>query len=175
MARHRAKAAVAISWFAMALACDVSPAPESQVREAAPRMTLEDAVEEGRARLIYVPAYAYLYETSGKLDLTTTLMVHNVSARAIEIEYVRYYDAAGILVDQPLSAPRELGPLETLEFHHEPDPRAQGAGANFLVGWAGNGAQAPLVEALMVGQQGSGRLSFVSRGVEVETGDSAKQ
>lgn len=76
----------------------------------------------------------------------------------ITIHSVRYYDAAGVLVESQLAEPRELSP---------PSGSRGGAGANFLVGWTGALGPAPLVEALMAGHQGAGRLTFTSRGVEV--------
>lgn len=133
----------------------------------APSETLQDAVEDRSVKLIYVPAYTHALDRGVRLALTTTLMIHNISPREITVHSVRYYDAAGVLVESQLAEPRELSPLETLEFHHEPDGSRGGAGANFLVGWTGAPGPAPLVEALMVGHQGAGRLTFTSRGVEV--------
>lgn len=150
----------------VAIGCEQEPAEPS----AAPSETLQDAVEDRSVRLIYVPAYTHALDQGDRLPLTTTLMIHNISSRKITIHSVRYYDAAGVLVESQLAEPRELGPLETLEtleFHHEPDGARGGAGANFLVGWPGAPGPAPLVEALMVGHQGAGRLTFTSRGVEV--------
>lgn len=144
--------------------CEQQPAEPSTP---AASETLQDAVEDRSVKLIYVPAYTHALDQSGRLLLTTTLMIHNVSSRKITIHSVRYYDAAGVLVESQLPEPRELSPLETLEFHHEPSGSRGGAGANFLVGWTGAPGPAPLVEALMVGHQGAGRLTFTSRGVEV--------
>ena len=96
-----------------------------------------------------------------------------MSLESVTIHSVRYYDAAGGLVDSKIDAPRTLAPLETAEFHHAPSSEEGGAGANFLVAWSGHPEPAPLVEALMAGNQGGGRLTFTARGVPVgpdETG-----
>ncbi|HEM46120.1 MAG TPA: DUF3124 domain-containing protein [Alphaproteobacteria bacterium] len=129
--------------------------------------TLQDAVGERSVNLIYVPAYTHALDQGGRVPLTTTLMIHNVSSREIVIHSVRYYDSAGRLVQSQLDEPRSLQALETFEILQEPSALGAGAGANFLVGWTGRSGPAPLVEALMVGHQGAGRLTFTSRGVEV--------
>jgi len=148
----------------VSIGCEQQPAIRST---SAPSETLQDAVEDPGVRLIYVPAYTYALDQGVRVTLTTTLMIHNVSAREITIHSVRYYDAAGVLVHSELEAPRVLDALETLEFWREASTTSGGAGANFLVGWTGLRGPAPLVEALMVGHQGVGRLTFTSRGVEV--------
>jgi len=130
--------------------------------------TIQDAAKDRSVRLLYVPAYAYAVDQSGRTTLATTLTVHNTTFENVTVHSVDYYDSAGILVQKQLDAPRELGPLEAIEFHQEAKGPSEGAGANFLVGWTGpTGSSPPLAEALMVGHQGAGRLTFTSRGVEV--------
>lgn len=153
---------IAAFWI---LAC--GPDPASPPAVGIPSETIRDAVDDPGVRLIYVPAYTYALDQGNRVGLTATLMIHNVSPRKITIDSVRYYDAGGVLVRTLLDTPRELGPLETLEFRQEPETTNGGAGANFLVGWTGPNGPAPLVEALMAGHQGTGRLTFTSRGVEV--------
>lgn len=153
---------IAALWI---LACGAEPV--SSPSGGVPSETIQDAVVEPGVRLIYVPAYTYALDQGNRVGLTTTLMIHNVSPRKITIDSVRYYDAGGVLVRTLLDTPRTLGPLETLEFRQDPDSSIGGAGANFLVGWTGPNGPAPLVEALMAGHQGTGRLTFTSRGVEV--------
>ena len=131
--------------------------------------TIRDAAHDGPGRLIYVPAYIYAVDHTGRTPLTTTLTIHNTTFDAVTIHAVEYYDAAGALAGRQLDQPRELGPLETIEFHQQADGIEGKTGANFLIRWSGSpGNPPPLVEALMVGHQGTGRLTFTSRGVEVE-------
>ena len=177
LARPDARTSVGTTWLlsslVVALVTVACEQERAELGASAPSETLQDAVGDRSVRLIYVPAYTHALDQGGRMPLTTTLMIHNVSPRSITIHSVRYYDAAGVLVESQLPEPRELSPLETLEFHHEPSGVSGGAGANFLVGWTGAPGPAPLVEALMVGHQGAGRLTFTSRGVEVglEPGD----
>lgn len=165
-------AALTVGWLAVACEemTEVS-APAPPVVEARP--SLQDVVVPSDRHLIYVPAYTYALDKVGPVHLTTTLLIHNVSLESVTIHSVRYYDAAGGLVDNKIDAPRILAPLETAEFHHDPSSEEGGAGANFLVAWSGRPEPAPLVEALMAGNQGGGRLTFTARGVPVgldETG-----
>ena len=158
--------AVFVSLFALGCEPEPEAAPEPAALAVEPP-TLQDAVRGAHRRLIYVPAYAYALDKVGRVHLTTTLLIHNVSSESVTIHSVRYYDAGGVLIDSKLDAPRRLAPLETVEFLHEPSPEAEGAGANFLVGWSGPDEPAPLIEALMAGHQGAGRLTFSARGVPV--------
>ena len=135
--------------------------------------TVHEAVEDRSVGLIYVPAYTYAVDPSGRILLATTLMIHNVSSSEITIHWVRYYDAGGAMVESQLDPPRHLKAPEMLEFHQEANTSSAGSGANFLVGWTGSAGTAPLVEALMVGHQGAGRLTFTSRGIEVGPRDAA--
>lgn len=126
-------------------------------------------VDRGEA-LIYVPAYTYATPGGGrKIKLATTLTVHNISARTqVTLRSVEYHDAPGEKVKSYLSSPQVLQPLQTIEIVvNEPD-EARGAGANFIVSYdAAEGSPTPLVEAVMVGNTGTGWLSFTSRGVAV--------
>ncbi len=120
--------------------------------------------------LIYVPAYAYATPDGVRLvPLATTLTIHNVSATEVTIRSVEYHDSPGNAVRSYLRAPQVLNPLETTEFVVRPVEDAEGAGANFIVSYdAPDGSAAPLVEALMTGNTGSGWLSFTSRGVAMQ-------
>ena len=142
---------------------------EQQSHPTALSRTIRDAAHDTTGRLIYIPAYVYAVDHTGRTPLTTTLTIHNTTFDNVTIHAVEYYDAAGALVGSQLNQPRELGPLETIEFHQKADDIEGRTGSNFLVRWSGPaGSSAPLAEALMVGHQGTGRLTFTSRGVEVE-------
>jgi hypothetical protein len=131
--------------------------------------TLEGRPPASGKHLVYVPAYQYAVDENGRTPLAVTLTVHNTSLDPIRIHGVEFYDADGVLVERLLSAPRELGALGTIEFVRPKGDLDGGAGANFLIAWGGDDlSQAPLAEALMVGHQGAGRLTFTSRGVPIE-------
>ena len=126
-----------------------------------------------RLRTVYVPAYSHFPrdpKSDRKTLLSVLLSVRNVDSSAtVELTHVDYYDTSGHRVRRYLEAPRELAPLETAEFHVETVDEAGGSGANFLVHWEGpSDAHALLTETVMLGNFGSGYVTFTSRGVELD-------
>jgi hypothetical protein len=121
-------------------------------------------------RTVYVPVYSNIYlgidVTQKNSELAVTVSVRNVSAQhPIVLNFVRYYDSAGKLVREYLKEPAELGPLASAEFVIQRADRAGGPGANFLVQWVGQSdVDEPLIEAVMIGQNGNAGISFTSPG-----------
>ncbi len=116
----------------------------------------------------YVPAYSQVVRSVGgvAIPFSVTLTIHNVSeTRPLVLGRIAYFDTAGSLVDSYLKAPIALKPLATLQLSIPVTDARGGAGANFLVDWAADGAIAePAVEALMLGSIGNATYSFVSVG-----------
>jgi hypothetical protein len=163
------KAASALVVFSSLVhGCDWRPVEQASVSPE--RLRTTDATTHEGLRLIYVPAYEYAVVHAGtKIRLTTTLTIHNVSRTTrVTVHSVDYYNSAGTLVQDCLHQPRDLGPFETLEVVVDDGETSGGISASFLVGWDGAGAaHGPLVEALMVGNSGSGAVTFTTRGVAV--------
>jgi hypothetical protein len=118
---------------------------------------------------VYVPVYSNLYlglERRRMVELTATVSVRNVSTvHPIVIEWVRYYDSTGKLVRQYLEQPSSLPPLGSVEFVIQRSDTVGGPGANFLIRWKGPTAvDAPLIEAVMIGESGNAGISFTSAG-----------
>ncbi|NWF65627.1 MAG: DUF3124 domain-containing protein [Chloroflexi bacterium] len=116
---------------------------------------------------IYVPAYSDIYFDANKsLDLAITLSVHNTDlAHSIVLTSVRYYNTQGQLVQEFISQPRPLGPLEAVDFFVPPANETGGVGANFIVEWgAEQPVYEPVVEAVMIGTITSLGFSFTSPG-----------
>jgi hypothetical protein len=122
------------------------------------------------ARTVYVPVYSSIYWGTDikqhMVDLAATVSIRNVSRRLpLIVNFVRYYDSAGKLVRDYVSAPSELAPLATVEFVIQQKDTAGGPGANFLIEWAGApNINEPIIEAVMVGQTGNAGISFTSSG-----------
>ena len=120
-----------------------------------------------RGRL-YVPAYAHIRLGSGrgKLDLATTLSIHNADGgHPVVLRKVSYHGTDGRLVDTLLERPIAIKPLATVEFFVAADDLRAGSGANFVVEWgAAADASEPIAEAVMIGAIGTTSYSFVSRG-----------
>ena len=123
---------------------------------------------------LYVPAYSHIAAGANRTtQLRITLSVRNVDpAVPVTLHYVDYYDTPGHRVRSYLSSPTVLRPLATVEYVVALFDKAGGSGANFLVGWSASQHARPLLaETIMVGQAGTGYLSFTSRGVEVGAHD----
>ncbi len=127
-------------------------------------------VPSGSTQTVYVPVYSSIYwgteVRKDIVDLTATLSIRNVSQRyPVIVQSVRYFDSAGSPVRDYVRTPSELPPLATVEFVVQRLDTSGGPGANFLVQWTGTpGMNAPLVEAVMVGQAGNAGISFTSAG-----------
>ena len=117
---------------------------------------------------VYVAAYSIirLGGGQGKVELATTLSIHNTSEeRPLNILRVDYFDTAGNLVHSYLPKPIAIRPFGTVEAFVPAENTRGGTGANFVVEWAANGQIAePLIEAVMVGTLGAQGFSFTSRG-----------
>jgi hypothetical protein len=117
---------------------------------------------------VYVPAYAQIRVGSGRgrLDLATTLSIHNSSRDTpIVLRSVSYHNTEGELVEQHLGRPVALRPLGTIEVFVREDDQRGGSGANFVVNWASvYPVPEPVIEAVMIGRVGATGYSFVSQG-----------
>jgi hypothetical protein len=125
------------------------------------------------ARTVYVPVYSSLYVglniKQTMVELAATVSVRNVSSRhPLVLEVVRYYDSAGKAVRDYITEPSELAPLATVEFVIQRADATGGPGANFLIHWKGpRDVDEPLIEAVMVGQNGNAGIAFTSLGRNV--------
>ena len=122
--------------------------------------------------IIYVPAYSYIYARGGKKRLLeVTLSIRNTDPqREIILTSIRYYDAAGVLLESYLERPHRLTPLATTEIIVEQNDPRGGSGANFIVEWVAESKVAqPIVEAVMIGISGQQGLSFIRSGQVIGT------
>jgi hypothetical protein len=102
----------------------------------------------------------------GKVDLATTLSIHNTSEeRPLILLRVDYFGTAGNLLHRYLPNPIAIRPLGSVETFVPAEDTRGGTGANFVVEWAANAQiTEPLIEAVMVGTLGAQGFSFTSRG-----------
>lgn len=116
----------------------------------------------------YVPVYSSVSMSQGKLraDFSVTLSIHNASeTRPLVLKRIAYFDTSGKIVESYLKSPIALKPFSTIEVFIAAADTRGGTGANFVVDWAAAGEIAePAVEALTVGDVGSGHYAFISQG-----------
>jgi hypothetical protein len=105
------------------------------------------------------------------VELSATANIRNVSSQhPLVLNFVRYYDSAGIKVRDYIEGPSQLSPLATVEFVIQREDAAGGPGANFLVQWSGSAdMDEPILDAVMLGQSGSAGVSFTSAGRTVKS------
>jgi len=146
--------------------------PPDELIEAPEPPTEASPAGANRLRTVYVPAYSHLPRRGDERRslLSIMLSVRNVDSRAtVRLTHVDYFDTSGHRVRRYLLEPRDLRPLETVEFSVPTTDEAGGSGANFLVYWEGPSDAHPLLtEAVMAGHVGSGPVAFTSRGVELD-------
>ena len=122
---------------------------------------------------VYVAAYSTvrLGGGKGKVDLATTLTVHNTSEKKpLILLRVDYFGTAGNLLHSYLAAPIAIRPLGSAETFVPAEDTRGGTGANFVVEWAADGQiTEPLIEAVMIGTTGTQGYSFTSRGKTMTT------
>ena len=117
---------------------------------------------------VYVAAYSTirLGGGKGKVDLATTLSIHNTSEeRPLILLRVDYFGTTGNLLHRYLPSPIAIRPFGSVETFVPAEDTRGGTGANFVVEWAASGQiTEPLIEAVMVGTLGAQGFSFTSRG-----------
>ena len=153
------------------------PIHSSAAERLQPAATVATALTPGAT--VYVPVYSSLYlglnVKQRMVELSATVSVRNVSqGHPIVLEWARYYDSAGKLIRNYVAEAAALPPLSSVEFVVQRTDVAGGPGANFLIRWKGpSGVDAPLIEAVMLGQSGNAGISFTSAGrvVKSEGGD----
>jgi hypothetical protein len=102
----------------------------------------------------------------GKVELATTLSIHNTSeVRPLNLLRVDYFDTAGNLLHRYLPSPIAIRPFGSVETFVPAEDTRGGTGANFVVEWGADGQiTEPLIEAVMLGTIGTSGYSFTSRG-----------
>lgn len=119
------------------------------------------------AHTIYVPIYSHVFAKGGTpVLMEATLSIRNTDPeRSISITAIDYYDSKGKKIDEYIDGVLELGPLESSEVLVKGRDTRGGTGANFLVTWTAKEAvHRPIVQAVMVGNEGVLDISFLSNG-----------
>ncbi|QTN40018.1 DUF3124 domain-containing protein [Cryomorphaceae bacterium] len=128
-----------------------------------------DSLDRG---VTYVPVYSGIYsQTEKRLHaLTVTASIRNTSVKdTLFLTSANYYDTHGNLVQEHLTKPVYLLPMETVEIVINESDESGGPGSNFLIEWKHEaGSPEPLMETVMISTSGQQGISFTSRGVRIE-------
>ena len=121
-------------------------------------------------RTVYVSVYSSIYlgipSGSVRASLAATVSIRNISPEhSLIVTGARYFDSTGKEFRNYVSVPSALGRMATAEFVVRRDSNLGGPGANFLIDWWGPAdMDDPIIEAVMIGQNGTASYSFTSVG-----------
>ncbi len=115
---------------------------------------------------MYVPIYSDIYidATNLKSLLAATLSIRNTSfTDSLFISLIDYYNTNGDLVRKYIDRPISLPPMASINYVVEREDDTGGSGANFIVALeAKNKNIKPIIQAIMIGQNGNKGFSFTS-------------
>jgi hypothetical protein len=135
---------------------------------------IEAPIEASRinyADTIYVPIYSDIYVNASNRTslLAATLSIRNTSLLdSLFISTIDYYNTKGDLVRSYLEKPIVLMPLESVDYVIEKEDDAGGSGANFILTLSANSAHVkPVIQAVMIGNDGNKGFSFSTEGYSI--------
>lgn len=132
-----------------------------------------EPVQTSRGQSVYVPVYSHIWhgnlDSRGKpqtLLLSSMLSIRNTDPdNGLTVQSVRYYDTAGKLIREYLSAPARLAPMASTDVFVEHKDDTGGTGANFVVQWsAQRPISSPIIEVVNAYFFGPHSLAFTSPG-----------
>ncbi len=165
--------AVAITAF---MACGTgNPNVDEAGQDALKSRELVDTIAESELQfhdVVYVPIYSDIYidATTQKSLLAATLSIRNTShTDSIFISKIDYFNTDGGLVRSYVSNTISIEPMATVNYVIEKEDDTGGPGANFIVELSARSQDVkPLIQAVMVGQDGNTGFSFVTDGYSIK-------
>ncbi|WP_036286523.1 DUF3124 domain-containing protein [Methylocystis sp. ATCC 49242] len=166
--------------LALGLVALALPAPgPAQARQPAPQPVIvsPDATAPAPAQKMasrgrtFVPLHSTLIGQGGvtRLNFSGALSIHNTSAtNVLAVEKIEYRNGSGELIENYLSDPIYLKPYGSLQVVIAQDDVRGGTGASFTIDWSTpDGADDPVIEAVMASFVGTHSFSFLSAGRKV--------
>ncbi|MEW5723390.1 MAG: DUF3124 domain-containing protein [Thermodesulfobacteriota bacterium] len=130
------------------------------------------ATGQSRGQTVYLPVYSHIYygDRARKINLTVTASVRNTDpAATVTITSVKYYDSNGVLIEDYLEAPQDLGPLAAARWLVAESDLKGGSGACFVIKWkASQKVSPPVVQGIMIGTVSTQGISFLTEGQVIE-------
>jgi hypothetical protein len=122
--------------------------------------------------VIYIPIYSDIYIDAQNQNnlLAATLSIRNNSLTdSTFISNISYYNSEGIIVRKFIDNTIGIQSMETVNYVIERDDTSGGSGANFLVElYAKHKNFKPLIQAVMIGQNGNKGSSFSTNGYSIK-------
>ena len=129
---------------------------------------------------VYVPIYSDIYidTQNPKSLLAATLSIRNTSHKdSLFISNIDYYNTDGKLVRSYINNLISLPPMATVNYVIEKDDDTGGHGANFIIALSSKNQNIarPVIQAIMIGQNGNKGFSFVTDGYSVKSSKSKRE
>ncbi len=121
--------------------------------------------------IIYVPIYSDIYvdKVNQNSLLVATLSIRNTSLTdSLFVSKIDYYNTQGDLVRSYLDRPIALSGMATVNYVIEKDDTAGGSGANFIINLSSDHDLKPLIQAIMIGENGNKGFSFSTDGYSIK-------
>ena len=125
-----------------------------------------DRLARLNAQTLFVPGYSEVLTHEGSSEpLASTLYVHNIDPKqSIAVLEIEYLDTDGGLVKRHLDDAKVLEPFQSMRVLVPIGSTQNTHGGNFVVKWeAEEAVLQPIVEALIVGGNGTQGISFISK------------
>jgi hypothetical protein len=117
---------------------------------------------------VYVSIYSNVYTgiKLHELELSGMLSIRNIDPKySISIQKADYYDSKGKLLEQYITQPLRLKPLESTHYLVKVSDKRGGPGANFIVKWTSdNKVNQPIIEGIMLSTRAQQGISFICPG-----------
>jgi hypothetical protein len=121
--------------------------------------------------VVYVPIYSdiYINRLNQKALLSATLSIRNTSlSDSLFVSTIDYYNTEGQLVKNFIKHPIGLAPMATVNYVIEKEDTSGGSGANFIVKLNSDKDINPLIEAIMIADNGNKSFAFSVEGYTIE-------
>ena len=157
------------------LSCSSSPNPNATKSGEDELKSLElhralSSQDKNFEDIIYVPIYSdiYISRLNQKSLLSATLSIRNTSpSDSLFISQIDYFNTGGDLVKNFINQPIGLAPMATVNYVIEKEDTSGGSGANFIVKLNSDKDIKPLIQAIMIGENGNKGFAFSTDGYSI--------
>lgn len=121
--------------------------------------------------ILYVPIYSDIYidKLNQSSLLSATLSIRNTSLTdSLFVSLIDYYNTNGDLVRSYINNPIVLNPMGTVNYVIEKEDTEGGAGANFIIQLYSDNEIKPIIQAVMIGENGNKGFAFLTDGYSIE-------
>ncbi len=161
-------------WIVLSACIDNKPNQNASGQDELRSLELENPIDKSSIAYrdtLYVPIYSDIYVDANNQNsmLAATLSIRNTSyTDSLYVSKIDYFDTNGTLVKSFIENTISLTPMATVNYVIEKENDLGGPGANFIVCLSAKSDQVtPIVQAIMVGENGNKGFSFTASGQSI--------